>query len=60
MVENFELCYVNKPGFRDFATMTLHFEGGDYIIDGKYMHYFADEDGHFCVALFKTLNHQQY
>lgn len=60
MVENFELCYVNKPGFRAFATMTLHFEGGDYIIDGKYMHYFADEDGHFCVALFKTLNHQQY
>ncbi|PPD94974.1 hypothetical protein GOBAR_DD08019 [Gossypium barbadense] len=41
--EKFELCYYNKAGFRDFMTMTLHFEGGDYFIDGKYMHYFADE-----------------
>ncbi|MBA0580284.1 hypothetical protein Gorai_022511, partial [Gossypium raimondii] len=42
--EKFELCYYNKAGFRDFVTMTLHFEGGDYFIDGKYMHYFADEE----------------
>ncbi|TYG82436.1 hypothetical protein ES288_D01G087900v1 [Gossypium darwinii] len=50
--EKFELCYYNKAGFRDFMTMTLHFEGGDYFIDGKYMHYFADEEeegeGYFC------------
>ncbi|MBA0759268.1 hypothetical protein Gotri_022181 [Gossypium trilobum] len=56
--EKFELCYYNKAGFRDFVTMTLHFEGGDYFIDGKYMHYFADEEeegeGYFCVALFKS------
>ncbi|MBA0676154.1 hypothetical protein Goari_017659 [Gossypium aridum] len=47
-----------EAGFRDFVTMTLHFEGGDYFIDGKYMHYFADEEeegeGYFCVALFKS------
>nr|KJB13640.1 hypothetical protein B456_002G086300 [Gossypium raimondii] len=46
-----------KVGFRDFATMTLHFKGGDYLIDGKYMHYFSDKkkgEGYFCVALSKS------
>ncbi|XVE80324.1 hypothetical protein DITRI_Ditri14bG0130800 [Diplodiscus trichospermus] len=51
VVESLPLCYRSKPGFRDYVTMTWHFNGGDYQIDGKYMHYFNDEDGYFCVAL---------
>ncbi|MBA0676167.1 hypothetical protein Goari_017670, partial [Gossypium aridum] len=46
-----------EVGFRDFTTMTLHFKCGDYLIDGKYMHYFSDEkkgEGYFCVALYKS------
>ncbi|TYH87024.1 hypothetical protein ES332_D01G086200v1 [Gossypium tomentosum] len=46
-----------EVGFRDFATMTLHFKGGDYLIDGKYMHYFSNKkkgEGYFCVALSKS------
>ncbi|KAA3468134.1 aspartic proteinase nepenthesin-2-like [Gossypium australe] len=57
VAEKFEVCYYNKAGFRDFATMTLHFKGSDYLIDGKYMHYFSDEkkgEGYFCVAVSKS------
>ncbi|KAK8313030.1 hypothetical protein V6Z11_D01G082900 [Gossypium hirsutum] len=55
--KSFEVFYYNKVGFRDFATMTLHFKGGDYLIDGKYMHYFSNKkkgEGYFCVALSKS------
>ncbi|XP_007020972.2 PREDICTED: aspartic proteinase nepenthesin-2 [Theobroma cacao] len=51
VVESLPLCYRSKPGFKDYMTMTLHFNGADYDIDGKYMHYFSEEDGFFCVAL---------
>ncbi|PPD94971.1 hypothetical protein GOBAR_DD08016 [Gossypium barbadense] len=57
VIEAFKVFYYNKVGFRDFATMTLHFKGGDYLIDGKYMHYFSNKkkgEGYFCVALSKS------
>ncbi|XP_022717681.1 aspartic proteinase nepenthesin-2-like [Durio zibethinus] len=50
VIESLNLCYRSKPGFQDYLTMTLHFNGADYHIDGKYMHYFSEE-GYFCVAL---------
>ncbi|XP_024018602.1 aspartic proteinase nepenthesin-2 [Morus notabilis] len=49
--ERLELCY-EKPGdFSHFATMTYHFDGADYIVEGKYANHFNNVDGYFCVAL---------
>lgn len=51
VVENLPLCFRKKRGFKNFLTMTYHFNGGDYVLDGKYVHYFNEEDKYFCVAL---------
>ncbi|XP_018810196.2 aspartic proteinase nepenthesin-2-like [Juglans regia] len=49
-LEGFALCYLYQPDFEEFATMTYHFEGGDYFVDSKYVNYYAEE-GYFCVAM---------
>ncbi|KAJ4839746.1 hypothetical protein Tsubulata_026023 [Turnera subulata] len=49
--QGFALCYKNRPDFNDFVTMTYHFEGANYVLDGKYVHYFDNDAGYFCVAL---------
>ncbi|XVF69541.1 hypothetical protein PTKIN_Ptkin11bG0090300 [Pterospermum kingtungense] len=49
---NLPLCYRIKPGFQNFLAMTYHFKGAHYLVEGKYMHYYFNEDkGYFCVAL---------
>ena len=46
-----ELCYQQPPDFKDFITLTYHFEGADYIVDGRNVNYYNKEEGYFCVAL---------
>lgn len=50
--EGFQLCYKNPPeGFTGLTTLTYHFEGAQYIVQSKYVHYFNVDQGYFCVAL---------
>ncbi|KAJ0102410.1 hypothetical protein Patl1_04285 [Pistacia atlantica] len=35
----FQLCYFNQPNFRDFPSLTFHFNGADYIVDGRSIPY---------------------
>ncbi|KAG6637551.1 hypothetical protein CIPAW_11G186200 [Carya illinoinensis] len=49
--EGFPLCYEYPPDFGDFATMTYHFEGGDYFVDSMYVNYYSDIGYYFCVAV---------
>ncbi|KAJ4726115.1 putative Aspartic proteinase nepenthesin-1 [Melia azedarach] len=49
--EGLQLCYKNPLGFNNFATMTYHFEGPTYEIEGKFVNLFNTEQGYFCVAL---------
>lgn len=50
-IRGLDYCYHTPPGFKDFATMTFHFEGADYIVDGNYMHYIDDQKAYFCIML---------
>ncbi|XP_031257096.1 aspartic proteinase CDR1-like [Pistacia vera] len=45
----FEYCYRSQRNFRDFPSMTFHFRGADYIVDGRFMK--IQYQGFFCVAL---------
>ncbi|KAF5478854.1 hypothetical protein F2P56_005383 [Juglans regia] len=46
-----ELCYKYTQDFKEFATMTYHFEGADYTVDSKYVNFYKTQTGYFCVAL---------
>ncbi|KAK1582090.1 hypothetical protein Q3G72_011736 [Acer saccharum] len=49
----FELCYYYPPeGFNDYPTLTYHFEGADYVVDGKNV--LVHFPGFFCVGVRKT------
>ncbi|KAK3199546.1 hypothetical protein Dsin_022961 [Dipteronia sinensis] len=53
----FQLCYYYPPeGFNDYPTLTYHFEGADYVVDGKNVLVdFPDpEQRFFCVGLKKA------
>ena len=49
--QGFQLCYEQPQDFQDFATLTYHFEGADYVVDGKYVNYYNTRAAYFCVAL---------
>ncbi|XP_022717682.1 aspartic proteinase nepenthesin-1-like [Durio zibethinus] len=46
---NFGVCYEYPTNYHDFASITFHFNGADYTVDGQYGHYFGR--GYFCVAI---------
>ncbi|KAE8726790.1 putative Monovalent cation:proton antiporter [Hibiscus syriacus] len=48
---SFEVCYVNRIGFNEFASLTFHFNGADYTVDGGYVNVF--KQGYFCVGILK-------
>lgn len=45
-----DLCYQMKPGFRDYPTMTLHFQGANLEIGPENL--FRVVSDRFCLALF--------
>lgn len=49
--EGFQLCYSYTPQFTQFASMTYHFEGANYVVDPRYVNFYNHEAGHFCVAM---------
>ncbi|XP_031255461.1 aspartic proteinase CDR1-like [Pistacia vera] len=49
--EKYELCYFNRPGFTNWATMTYHFRGADYFVDAKFMNVHYAQGNFFCIAL---------
>ncbi|EXB50259.1 Aspartic proteinase nepenthesin-2 [Morus notabilis] len=55
-VPHFDLCYAMPQGFKQFATMTYHFDKADYTVDGRYANYISVEGGYFCVALLGTVS----
>ncbi|OMP04485.1 Peptidase A1 [Corchorus olitorius] len=50
-VMGFELCYEIPPTYNDFASITFHFNGADYTVDGENGHLVLSE--RFCVAIGK-------
>ncbi|CAB4308175.1 unnamed protein product [Prunus armeniaca] len=49
--EGFQLCYSYTPQFTQFAPMTYHFEGSNYVVDPRYVNFYNHEAGYFCVAM---------
>ncbi|KAH0987102.1 hypothetical protein GBA52_014279 [Prunus armeniaca] len=49
--EGLELCFEEKPGFREYAGMTVHFQGADFVVQASYMYLHNTEKGYFCVAM---------
>ncbi|KAL6283906.1 hypothetical protein ACE6H2_014835 [Prunus campanulata] len=49
--EGFQLCYSYTPQFTQFASITYHFEGANYVVDPRYVNFYNHEAGHFCVAM---------
>ncbi|KAJ7948466.1 aspartic proteinase nepenthesin-2-like [Quillaja saponaria] len=49
--QGFQLCYKQPSGFDQFASMTYHFQGAEYVVQGKYMNFYDTQAGYFCVAL---------
>ncbi|XVF03949.1 hypothetical protein REPUB_Repub05bG0037700 [Reevesia pubescens] len=49
--EGFDLCYDHPSFYNDFATITFHFNGADYTVDGQYVHVF--DPGFFCVGIMR-------
>ncbi|XP_061990852.1 aspartic proteinase nepenthesin-1-like [Rosa rugosa] len=49
--QGFALCYKYPQDFNQFTSMTYHFEDADYIVDPKYVNFYDQQGGYFCVAL---------
>lgn len=49
--QGFALCYQYTQDFKQFTSMTYHFEDADYIVDPKYVNFYDEQGGYFCVAL---------
>ncbi|KAK8519884.1 hypothetical protein V6N12_003851 [Hibiscus sabdariffa] len=47
--QDLELCYQLPPTYKDFATLTFHFNGADYTVAGKFVNIFFPDS--FCVAI---------
>ncbi|KAL4324633.1 hypothetical protein GQ457_11G012890 [Hibiscus cannabinus] len=47
--QDLELCYQLPPSYKDFATLTFHFNGADYTVAGKFVNIFFPDS--FCVAI---------
>lgn len=46
-----DLCYNQPAEFRQYPSMTYHFEGGDWIVAGKHAIVKFESAGFFLVAL---------
>ncbi|XP_007212353.1 aspartic proteinase nepenthesin-2 [Prunus persica] len=49
--EGFPLCYKYPPEFNQFASLTYQLEGGNYVVDPKYVNFYNTQAGYFCVAM---------
>ncbi|XP_031274425.1 aspartic proteinase nepenthesin-1-like [Pistacia vera] len=49
--DSFHVCYMIPQNFRDYPSMTFHFRGADYEVDGRFVNIRFDDEGHFCVAI---------
>ncbi|KAJ0079927.1 hypothetical protein Patl1_22909 [Pistacia atlantica] len=47
----FRVCYRNRRNFRDYPSMTFHFQGADYQVDGRFVKFRYPGDRHFCVPI---------
>ncbi|KAK0601114.1 hypothetical protein LWI29_021362 [Acer saccharum] len=47
----FRSCYNKQPGFDAFPTLTYHFQGADYVVDGKNVDFNYNYEGFFCVGI---------
>ncbi|KAJ0079060.1 hypothetical protein Patl1_22914 [Pistacia atlantica] len=47
----FEVCYMNRQDFVDYPSLTFHFQGADYRVDGRFVNVQFHEAGFFCVAI---------
>ncbi|KAL5736012.1 hypothetical protein ACOSP7_030482 [Xanthoceras sorbifolium] len=47
----FRSCYDYQPGFNEFPTLTYHFDGADYVIDGRHVNVFINPGSYFCVGI---------
>ncbi|KAL5802554.1 hypothetical protein ACOSQ4_030859 [Xanthoceras sorbifolium] len=47
----FRSCYDYQPGFNEFPTLTYHFDGTDYVIDGRHVNVFINPGSYFCVGI---------
>lgn len=47
-----DMCYRLQPGFKNYPSMTLHFEGANLQIPPENLFYFTDD--RFCLTLFGT------
>lgn len=49
--EGLKLCFEEKPGFREYAGMTFHFQGADFVVQALCMYLHNTEKRYFCVAM---------
>ncbi|KAJ0079062.1 hypothetical protein Patl1_22913 [Pistacia atlantica] len=49
--DSFHVCYMIPQNFRDYPSMTFHFRGADYEVDGRFVNIRFDDEGYFCVAI---------
>lgn len=48
----FELSYKNRPSsFKEYASLTFHFENADYTVDPQYVNYYDTHNELFCVVI---------
>ncbi|KAL6999345.1 hypothetical protein U1Q18_000505 [Sarracenia purpurea var. burkii] len=49
----FDVCFELRKSFNEFPSMTFHFQGGDLVVQPKYVHFFDTVANFFCVAVLK-------
>ncbi|KAL5736010.1 hypothetical protein ACOSP7_030480 [Xanthoceras sorbifolium] len=47
----FRSCYDYQPGFNEFPTLTYHFEGADYVVEGRHVNVFINTGSYFCIGI---------
>ncbi|XP_038995989.1 aspartic proteinase nepenthesin-1-like [Hibiscus syriacus] len=50
----FDLCYDQPSFYNDFASLTFHFNGADYNVNGRYVNVFRR--GYFCVGVLRGVS----